>query len=194
VKASVLGTVAVLALGLATGVAQAADNYLIQLDDTNSNDTIVGNTYKNGPNLIQSVVFPNDTINAPYTLWSGATLIATFDNQFNYYEPGGKTLSDTVEISGTAGNTFFQVVFLSDIEGGPPLVPLPNGGVNIENGQFQQGVLAGVVSNGDFYNLEIASDVGEGRSVPEPATWALMLTGMGLVGLITRRRRTALAV
>jgi hypothetical protein len=178
----VVGTIAALALGLGVGVAQAADNYLIQLDDTLFNDTIVGNTYKNGPNLIQSVVFQNDTINAPYVLWSGATLIATFDNQFNFYEPDRVTLSDTVEISGTAGNNFFQVVFLSDPEGGMPLQALPNGGVNIENGKFQQGVLSGVVSNGDFYNLQIASDV------PEPATWAMMLIGAGLVGAMVRRR------
>lgn len=181
-KASVVGTIAALALGLGVGVAQAADNYLIQLDDTLSNDTIVGNTYKNGPNLIQSVVFPNDMINAPYVLWSGATLIATFDNQFNFYETDGVTLSDTVEISGTAGDNFFQVVFLSDPN---TMGPLPNGGVNIETGMFQQAVLSGIVSNGDFYDLQIASDINE---VPEPATWAMMLLGAGLVGLVARRR------
>ncbi|MDB5479645.1 MAG: hypothetical protein JWO83_698 [Caulobacteraceae bacterium] len=180
-KASVVGTIAALVVGFGAGVAQAADNYLIQLDDRASNDTITGNTYKNGANLIQSVVFPNDEINAPYTLWSGATLLASFDNQFNYYEPDGVTLSDTVEISGTAGDTFFQVVFLSDPNS---LSPLPNGGVNLENGQFQPGVLAGIVSNGDFYNLQIASDL----EVPEPATWAMMLLGAGLVGLVARRR------
>ena len=183
-KASVVGTIAALALGLGVGIAQAADNYLIQLDDTLSNDTIIGNTYKNGPNLIQSVTFQNDTINAPYVLWSGATLLATFDNQFNFYEPASKVLSDTVEISGTAGNNFFQVVFLSDMEGGIPLQPLPNGGVIFENGTFQQAVLSGIVSNGDFYNLQIASDI------PEPATWAMMLLGVGLVGIVARRRAT----
>lgn len=189
-KASVIGTVAVLALGLGAGIAQAADNYLIQLDDTNANDTIVANTYMNGPNLIQSVVFPDDTINAPYYLWSDATLIATFDNQFNYYEPDGVTLSDTVEVFGTAGDNFFTVQFFSDIEGGSPLQALPNGGVNIETGQFQPGVLAGAVSNNDYYNLQIASDVIE---VPEPATWAMMIVGMGVVGLLARRRRIAFA-
>jgi hypothetical protein len=180
-KASVIGTIAALVVGFGAGVAQAADDYLIQLDDTSPNDTIAGNTYKNGPNLIQSVIFPNDQLNSPYVLWSGATLLATFDNQFNYFETDGVTLSDTVEVSGNAGDTFFTINFNSD----PNANLLPNGGFNIENGKFQPGVLAGVVSNGDFYNLEIASDVNE---VPEPATWTMMLLGAGLVGLVARRR------
>jgi hypothetical protein len=188
VKASMVGAISALAVGLGAGVAQAADSYLIQLDDTSRADTITGNTYKNGGAVpIQSVVFPDDMINAPYVLWSGATLIATFDNQFNYYETDGVTLSDTVEISGTAGNNFFQVVFLSDPNS---LSALPNGGVNIETGKFQPGVLAGVVSNNDFYNLQIASDI----DVPEPATWAMMLLGFGGLGAAMRfnRRKEAL--
>jgi len=183
-RASLVGFAA-LALGLSAGVAQAADSYLIQLDDTSSNDTIAGNTYKNGTGpskLIQSVIFSNDMINAPYVLWSGATLIASFDNQFNYYESDGKTVSDTVEISGTAGKNFFNVNFQSDFNG--PLTALPNGGTTIETGQFQPGVLAGIVSNGDFYNVQIASDIDR---VPEPAT--LSLFGLGLVGTAFLRRR-----
>ena len=29
-------------------------------------------------------------------------------------------------------------------------------------------------------------------NVPEPATWAMLITGFGLVGLVVRRRRTAI--
>ena len=182
-----VGAIAALVVGLGAGVAQAADNYLIHLDDTLPGDNVAGITYKNGnPVPIQDVTFCCDMINAPYTLWSGATLIASFDNQFNYYDADGVTLSDTVEISGTAGNNFFQVVFISD-EANP--VALPGGGVNIENGSFQPGVLSGVVSNGDFYNIEIASS-----DAPEPATWAMMLLGFGGLGAAMRsnRRKQAL--
>jgi hypothetical protein len=185
-KASLVATFAAVALGLSTGVAQATNTFLIQMDDTSPLDTIIGNTYENGnPIPIQSVTFPNDAINSRYTLWNGATLILTFDNQFNFFETNGITLSDTVEISGIAGNTFFTVNFESDTDAGA-LTPLPNGGSVIETGTFQQSVLAGVVSNGDFYNIQIASDV---RDAPEPAT--LSLLGLGLVGLVMMRRRKA---
>lgn len=184
-KSFLVASIAVLALGWSAGVALAADNYLIQLDDRALNDSITANTFKNGnPVPVQSLLFQNDEVNASYDLFSGATLINTFDNQFNYYEKDGKTLSDTVEVSGTAGNTFFNVAFLSDPNS---LSPLPNGGFNIENGQFQQGVLAGIVSNGDFYNLEIASDI----NIPEPATWALML--VGFLGIVFTLERTRIA-
>ena len=181
-------SVAALALGAVS--AHAADNYLIQLDDRSSNDTVVGNTYKNGA-LIQSVTFPDDTINSPYGLWSGATLNASFDNQFNFYEPGSTSvLSDTSEISGNQGDNFITFNFLSDQEHGRPLIALPNGLNFVENGKFQDIVFPGVVSNGDFYTIQMASDV------PEPAAWALMLLGVGAVGFGLRmgRRSTALSV
>jgi hypothetical protein len=189
-KASVFGAVAVLALGLGFGVARAQtapDNYLIQLDDTSPTGSVIGNTYKNGT-LIQSVPFCCDTLDSPYFLWSGATLTSSFDNQFNYYDPGSTVLSDTIEVSGTAGNDFFTIAFSSAVDGGPALTPLPDGGTFFENGQFQEGIVSGVVSNGDFYNLEFAS------AVPEPATWALMLAGFaGLGAALRSKRKTALA-
>ena len=42
-------------------------------------------------------------------------------------------------------------------------------------------------------NVSILGDDGIGGAVPEPASWALMITGFGLVGAAMRRRETALA-
>lgn len=54
--------------------------------------------------------------------------------------------------------------------------------------------------NGDRYDSIVFSNSGTdgfesdnhtvGNTVPEPATWALLITGFGLVGLAARRRRT----
>ncbi len=186
-KASLFGAIAAL-LVTAAGVAQAADNYLVQLDDTLPGGQVAGNTYKNGT-LIQSVVFSGDAIISSYGLWSGATLNASFDNQFNYYDLDGVTLSDTVEVSGTAGDSFFYIDFrsASALAGA-----LPNGGAYIEDGSFQQAVYPGTVSNGDYYNIQMASEADAG-GVPEPATWSLMLLGVAGLGGALRSRRNAAA-
>ena len=154
-KLAAMLTGASLALLLSTA-AQAADNFLVQLDDTLPGGQIAGNTYQNGV-LIQSVTFSGDVLQSPYGLWNGATLIDSFDNQFNFYDPGSSELSDTAEVSGNAGDTFFSISFLSFVEGGPALTPLVNGGNYIENGQWQDIVNAGVVSNGDFYQVQMLS-------------------------------------
>ena len=145
-KASLASTIAVLALGLGAGGVQAADNYLVQLDDTSSADTVTGNTYTNGA-LIQSVVFSGDRIVSSYGLWSGATVTSTFDNQYNYYEGDGVTLSDTVEISGNVGDTFITIAFNSDTDA-TPLTALASGGHFIEDGTFQPAVSPGTVRGG----------------------------------------------
>ncbi len=182
-RLTVLLTGASMAILVATA-AQAADNFLIQLEDTATNGTVVGNTYQNGA-LIQSVTFCCEAVQAPYVLWNSATVITTFDNQFNFYEPGTSVLSDTAEISGNAGDNFLTFSFLSD--NGSLLNALPFGGHFDENGQWQDIVAAGIVSNGDFYQIQMRSDL----DVPEPATWTLMLIGFGGLGVALRSRRRA---
>jgi hypothetical protein len=80
------------------------------------------------------------------------------------------------------------------------------GGFNPATGLADRGYL-GVTSNSDIYGFRFTTNVGAqldtgftnisvgsaNRGVPEPATWALMLTGFGLAGAALRRRRTALA-
>ena len=145
---------------LAATSAQAANNYLVQLEDTEVNGTVTGNTYQNGT-LIQSVAFCCETINQDYGLWDGAKLTTTFSNQYNFWEQtkdGSLVLSDTSELSGVAGNTFFHINFRSD--GGPvPLEAYANGINLVEDGNWQDIVLAGTVSNGDFYAAQMRSDI-----------------------------------
>jgi hypothetical protein len=59
-------------------------------------------------------------------------------------------------------------------------------------------LFAGLNAGQAYFNIHTATfPGGEIRGhfalVPEPGTWALMITGFGLVGVAARRRRTALA-
>jgi hypothetical protein len=89
---------------------------------------------------------------------------------------------------------------------GPLLAGTP---VNYTNGVAVGGVVAsdanlsirsgfgrGSAFGGDFsprdFNGSITYTIGAG-SVPEPASWALLLAGFGLTGAVARRRRTAVS-
>lgn len=45
----------------------------------------------------------------------------------------------------------------------------------------------------DRYQIITSSGVGNAFAVPEPTTWALMITGFGAAGAMLRRRRQTLA-
>ena len=63
----------------------------------------------------------------------GFTNPSTFALLFNIYDPGGVTLSDTLQITGTAGTNEIDTNFQSDIEG-VPLFPLAGGTMITETG------------------------------------------------------------
>lgn len=175
--------------------AQAVNHILVQLDDR-TEGPIVAKTFLNG-SLFDTHTFQVENAVMPFSLKPFGTVATSFDNQINFYEPGTRILSDTSEISGIAGNNFVSISLLSDAEGGPPptallseggasLSPLPNGGVQFETGGFQD-ISTFTASNGDVYTFQMASAVVEG--IPEPATWAMMLLGLGGLGAAMRTTR-----
>jgi hypothetical protein len=183
-----LGTT--LALGLGATAAHAGDQFLFQFDDTVEGH-LWANTYQNGT-LIQSVDVGPESYGSGYGLqWNGtgAVLTSDIDVAVNIYDIDGVTLSDTWHLFGLAGDGLLQIPFVSDVEG-QTLTPLPNGIRMIETGGWQT-VLENDLANGDHFIWQFASDVGD---VPEPASWAMMLAGFGLLGMAMRARRHGIAV
>jgi hypothetical protein len=65
------------------------------------------------------------------------------------------------------------------------------------NGLFQAWTTGGDYITGlTFASSSNSFEIDEisGSAVPEPATWAMMITGFGLAGVAIRRRRTTFAV
>lgn len=66
-------------------------------------------------------------------------------------------------------------------------------GISLPTGRLDaNGIYAGGDSAGRFTGSLVVS--GEKTYVPEPAAWALLLTGFGLIGTAARRRRSAAAI
>lgn len=181
IKAAGLGAMLIGGIGLSSP-AVAQDNYLFQWDDATEGH-LWGDTYKNGV-LIQHVDVGPEDYNGDYGLWAG-TIANDFDVGFNIWDKDG--LSDTWHIFAIAGSTRFSTPFHSDTEGSA-LTPLPNG-INIWETGLYQTVFDFTVSNGDHYTLQFRSDV----DAPEPASWALMLSGFGAIGAALRRKRALVA-
>ncbi|MCX5807737.1 MAG: hypothetical protein NT010_16980 [Proteobacteria bacterium] len=160
-------------------VTYVPSNYLVQFDDAEPGLTII--TYKDGQE-IQRLPFENEHYVGGYGLWHGA-FTSNVSIKTNIYEPNGRTLSDTWEISGVANQNTVMIAFFSDTEGGPGLTPLQYGYPIDETGDWQTvGYFS--VSNGDTYTWQFRSDVSE---VPLPAT--ILLFAPGLAGLAAIRRR-----
>ncbi len=109
---------------------------------------------------------------------AGTPHAVAYLNSFDPSNIATNYLGDAGATPSVGGTGAFQV----KVGAGGALV-LDFGGLNSQFGRYN-------------YTVEAFSDADFGQSfgVPEPATWALMLTGFGLAGVSLRRRRTALAV
>ena len=141
-----------------------------------------------------------------FTIWTPETSV-DFDDlikkpisvSFNFLSPTGIS-GDPLE-----GKTFGFNLFIT--QGGkvtwdaPEIYTFGNGGqlkITLQNTVFNQGLFGvdegkkyGAVVTGKF---ELLSEPTISSAVPEPATWAMMITGFGLAGVAIRRRRTTFAV
>ena len=181
-KKSMLTLATVLALGAGATAAQAANVFLVQFDETPTG--LFGNTYEDG-NLIQSVNVGPESYGGGYGLqWngSGAVLASDVNVAVNILDADG-SLSDTWQLFGHTGDQSISIPFTSDA------TQFLDAGSLRETGGYQT-VAHFVLANGDDFTWQFRSPEG---GVPEPAGWALMLLGIGGLGLALRAGRKTVA-
>lgn len=124
------------------------------------------NVLLTGDNLFPNFTVSNAAVNEALDAWgSDIDLVpGLIDSAFNT----AVILSDNIYTTGTAG---FQFAATSSITGGVPLY--------------------GTLDGTPFLVVDRFVDIPGG--VPEPATWAMLILGFGLVGTAARRRRPATA-
>ena len=97
----------------------------------------------------------------------------------NVYQPGTQTyvLKSVADwVSGFSSNAYVSAISVGD-----------GGGAGAGYHAFVDNVTLSAASGNRSYNFEVAAT----GAVPEPASWGMMILGMGAVGYAMRRRRTA---
>ena len=136
-----------------------------------------------------------DETEAAYNLYNDSNPSANPDITLNFYSQTGAGFAGNGQTSGTWSTNFF-VEFLV-VKASNEFVlyklatPAKSGTWNTFNITNKKGVAQGL-SHLAFLGSD-GFDPG-GGAVPEPATWAMLLSGFGLVGFAARRRRAALSV
>lgn len=96
----------------------------------------------------------------------------------------------------TYGESFFGVVQNGHVQwSGPQILNFGNGGqlqVALNNADFNKGFFGLDEGKGDGATITASFQL-VSNAIPEPATWAMMITGFGLAGVAIRRRRTLVA-
>jgi len=142
-----------------------------------------------------------------FTIWTPESSLEIDDYfhkdifvQLNFLEPEGPWSGGPV-----GGDTFgFGLFFQKGAVtwDAPEIYTFGNGGklrVTLNNTTFNAGDFGEALEPGKRYgsvitaNFELLSE-SVTSAVPEPATWAMMITGFGLAGTAIRRRRTTFAV
>ena len=167
--------------------AAQADTFLVGIDD--STDSIVIDIFQNGmPFRVVHVGGESITGTRNFMLFNSATLPDNVSFAVNIFEPDQVTLSDTLSITGTTGDTLLTVNFFSDVDGGPPLTPLTGAISVVETDSFIAAGKTLSVSNGDTYTFQFLSSPSE---VPLPAALPLFATGLAALGLLGWHRKAA---
>jgi len=173
------GVAAAALVGLAAGPASAWT-----LTDTNGGDGHLGTP---GAGYAYQVVGADNDVGGSLTTFENTAGAAetltfnwsytTFDCCGSYWDPGGYVVD----------GVFTQL--------SPSLPPYADDGATY-TGSFSISVNPGDTYG--FYVYSVDSIEGPGTiefsSAPEPTTWAMMLAGLGMLGLALRRRSPALAL
>ncbi len=136
-----------------------------------------------------------------YYFVDSAAFTVTFASPIAAFGFYGADLEDLRGINITlnyaaGGNAVYN---LRDVFGDYPGSFLASGSVHFlgfidKANPFSSVVFSGVGAAGDFLSFDLMT-IGDSKQVvnpgiPEPATWAMMIAGFGLVGFAARRRRT----
>ncbi len=147
---------------------------------------VSGTGFSAGSNVNDAFYGPNASINDPYYQLGIGTNTGT---QFAPFQPGLAAVNRIVFIEGMGavangtrpnynGSNTYRFVINAGASATPLTFGVLDGNYTDNGGQYRitaYQLVAGVVSG----------------AVPEPATWAMMLTGFGLVGAGMRRRRSS---
>lgn len=169
--AAFAATIPSIKLNLSTAATSVSTASLTFADNVGSDNA----TVFDGALALSSTATPI----APYTGTQPFDIVVTFTTPFAYDPTKGDLLLDVFNFSGGV-TTLFD--FISGGSTAISRVVGPQGNVGATSAFFQQ--RAGLVTS--FTTTAPGA-------VPEPAAWALMIAGFGLVGVAARRRRIAIA-
>jgi hypothetical protein len=189
------------ALALAAGAAQAATFVGDYSATVNGGTGLIIHTTDLPGAININLTNPGDTASVSlFNIWTPETDVALFEDTdhkpisvlFNFTAPdvfGGAVTGDTFGVWGFVEKghvTWNSPVILSFGNGGKLKVSLNDADFNKGSWfSLQEGEKYGATIKGKFTLIA--------ASAPEPATWAMMITGFGLVGATIRRRRSVAA-
>lgn len=153
----------------------------------------------NGQLLIDYGQLPYQVTNMPAHIeWDATGLMNAIDS--GLMQVGDKISGDVLLRDVNGDHTFSQVV-MSSLSSATPYTDTLIAGKGVAL-QYHaplaatSGTLGMLGEDNPFYGLRVYLDIGSGNSmyvtsissVPEPASWAFLLSGLGLVGWAARRR------